>query len=80
MQAYYVPQAQLANLNADQVFQQQLQLQNMSGEFDKTMMSIAALAPMFQAAAIQGHNGYSLMKDHSDPELTDAQKIMMIVA
>jgi len=48
MQAYYVPQAQLANLNADQVFQQQLQLQNMSGEFDKTMQSIAAFAPIFQ--------------------------------
>jgi len=52
----------------------------MKGEFDKTMQSIMALAPLFGEAAQHGQMGYSLMKDHSDPELTDAQKIMMIIA
>jgi ethanolamine utilization protein EutQ (cupin superfamily) len=76
MQAYVLPQASLINMQG----LHQAQLQNMSGEFDKTMQSIAALAPVIQNAAIQGHNGYSLMKDKSNPELTDAQKIMMIIA
>jgi hypothetical protein len=55
-------------------------LLNMQGEFDKTMQSIAALAPLIGEAAQHGHAGYSLMKDKSNPELTDAQKIMMIIA
>ena len=76
MQAYYVPQASLMNMQE----MHQAQLQNMSGEFDKTMQSIMALAPVIQNAAIQGHNGYSMWKDKSNPELTDSQKIMMMIA
>ena len=44
----------------------------MSHEFEKTMQSIAALAPVIQNAAMVGHNGYTLMKDKSNPEITDA--------
>ena len=76
MQAYYVPQASLINMND----MQQAKLINMSGEFDKIMQSIAALAPVVQNVAIQGHNDYALWKDKSNPELTDSQKIMMMIA
>ena len=58
----------------------EIHLINMKGEFDKTMQSIAALAPILQEAAQQGHAGYQLWKDHSNPELTEAQKIMMMIA
>jgi hypothetical protein len=44
------------------------------------MQTIAALAPIIEEAAKQGHADYSLWKDKSNPELTEAQKIMMMIA
>ena len=59
--------------------EQKMQLQNLNGEFDKTMQTIAALAPIIGGAAAQGSENYQMWKN-KETDMTDAQKIMMMIA